>query len=234
MITTHSTNSSEPGFAIRSKGLRFRWHREQAPIQFPDISLPQGENLFLRGPSGTGKSTLLGLLSGLSPLQDGELSLLGQDVRSMRRSGRDRLRADRIGVIFQQLNLVPYLNTLNNTLLPCTLSKLRHQQAKPTPTEEAQELLNALAIPRSHWHSPISSLSIGQQQRVAAARALIGAPALILADEPTSALDATNRDRFIDLLLDQARQRRTSVLLVSHDESLATHFDHHLSLGDPA
>lgn len=219
-----------PGFAIHSQNLGFSWPGTENPIRFPDIRLVQGETLFLRGPSGSGKSTLLSLLSGLSPMQTGALTLLGEDTRPMGRRQLDRLRADHLGIIFQQLNLVPYLHTLNNVLLPCSLSPQRRQRSQPSPSLEARTLLSALAIPEALWHQPITNLSLGQQQRVAAARALMGQPALILADEPTSALDAANRDRFIELLLSQARQRQTSVLLVSHDEALAPHFDHQLSL----
>lgn len=228
--TFHGIHRPESGYAIISRNLGFRWPAQASALTFPDIRLPQGESLFLRGPSGSGKSTLLSLLSGLSSLQAGELHILGQAASILSRRQRDRLRADHMGVIFQQLNLVPYLNTLQNTLLPCTLSKTRRNQAHPSPADEARELLTALAIPESHWQLPITRLSLGQQQRVAAARALMGNPALILADEPTSALDATNRDRFVDLLLTQARKRQASVLLVSHDEALAPCFDHELSL----
>jgi putative ABC transport system ATP-binding protein len=135
-----------------------------------------------------------------------------------------------MGVIFQQFNLVPYLSALANALLPCRLSNLRHSRAIPSATEAAQHLLTQLAIPQSHWHQGVTRLSIGQQQRVAAARALIGAPEIILADEPTSALDTDNRDRFLELLLTLAERSNSSVVFVSHDQSLAGHFHHHLAL----
>ena len=133
-------------------------------------------------------------------------------------------------MIFQQFNLVPYLSALANALLPCRLSNLRHSRAIPSATEAAQHLLTQLAIPQSHWHQGVTRLSIGQQQRVAAARALIGAPEIILADEPTSALDTDNRDRFLELLLTLAERSNSSVVFVSHDQSLAGHFHHHLAL----
>jgi putative ABC transport system ATP-binding protein len=160
----------------------------------------------------------------------GSLQLLNQELTTMKASARDRMRADHMGVIFQQFNLVPYLSALANALLPCRLSILRHSRAIPSATEAAQHLLTQLAIPQSHWHQGVTRLSIGQQQRVAAARALIGAPEIILADEPTSALDTDNRDRFLELLLKLAERSNSSVVFVSHDQSLAGHFHHRLAL----
>ena len=231
-MTDFQTPTTPSPPALRSQGLSFRWAAGQQQLQFPDIELQQGSHLFLRGPSGSGKSTLLSLICGLAAVQQGELELLGHDVRQLSRGRLDRLRADRLGVIFQQFNLVPYLNTLANVLLPCRLSAQRRGRTQPTPGDEARGLLEALAIPDSHWTRPVTELSVGQQQRVAAARALIGAPSLILADEPTSALDHDNRDRFLDVLLRLASRSATSVLFVSHDETLARHFHQQLSLGD--
>ncbi|MDX1756849.1 MAG: ATP-binding cassette domain-containing protein [Marinobacter sp.] len=224
--------TQQPPPALQCRDLAFRWDAQGPAIRYPDIELPQGEHLFLRGASGSGKSTLLSLICGLSAVQQGQLTLLGQDARQLSRGRFDRLRADRLGVIFQQFNLVPYLSPLANTLLPCRLSARRRQRTAPSAQAEAEALLAALAIPTRHWHRPVTELSVGQQQRVAAARALIGSPALILADEPTSALDRENRDRFIQLLLTQANSRQTSVLLVSHDDTLARNFATQLTLGD--
>lgn len=213
------------------KNLRFSWQAGHATLSFPDISLERGEHLFLHGPSGSGKSTLLSLLAGMLRPTDGSVRILGTDIHRLGAGARDQFRADHMGVIFQQFNLVPYLTTLGNVTLPCGLSALRSQRSEPTVTEEAESLLTALSIPRDHWQRKVTRLSIGQQQRIAAARALIGAPGLILADEPTSALDADNRDRFLDLLLNLAQQHNTSVLFVSHDQSLAHHFGNRLELG---
>jgi putative ABC transport system ATP-binding protein len=149
----------------------------------------------------------------------------------MSAGARDRFRADHLGVIFQQFNLVPYLSAQANVVLPCRLSKLRRARTGQHPDDTATRLLQQLGITGEHWHRGVTELSIGQQQRVAAARALIGAPEIILADEPTSALDADNRDNFLDLLLNLARERQTSVVFVSHDRSLAGHFHHQLALG---
>ncbi|WP_189576217.1 ATP-binding cassette domain-containing protein [Marinobacter zhanjiangensis] len=214
---------------IKTENLRWQWPDQSTTLAFPDIRLPSGDHLFIRGPSGSGKSTLLSLLSGLNRPLEGGLEVHGQDLARLSGGDRDRLRADRTGVIFQQFNLVPYLNALDNVTLPCRLSAIRHRKAGQ-PQQTARTLLQALDLPADCLTRKPSTLSIGQQQRVAAARALIGAPPLILADEPTSALDTDNRDRFVRLLLDQAAANGSSVVFVSHDPALAEHFTQHLEL----
>lgn len=216
--------------ALEVTELTFRWDSQQPALSFPDLYLPRGEHLFLHGPSGTGKSTFLSLLAGMLSPATGTIRLLGTNIHQLGAGKRDRFRADHIGVIFQQFNLVPYLTAEANVTLPCRLSALRKQAADDAPTMAAQRLLTALAIPESHWQRKVTQLSIGQQQRIAAARALIGAPEIILADEPTSALDSDNRDRFINLLLTMAEERNTSVLFASHDRSLAQYFHHQIGL----
>lgn len=224
--------ASHPPLIVATSGLRWQWRGQHLSLNFPDINLTQGDHLFLRGASGSGKSTLLGLLSGLLKPQAGELQVHGQDLARLGGGRRDRLRADCTGVIFQQFNLVPYLSTIANITLPCRLSSVRRQAAGADPEKTAEALLSALDLPSEAWHRPVTELSTGQQQRVAAARALMGAPPLILADEPTSALDTVNRDRFIDLLLGQADACGSSVIFVSHDPGLAGHFSQQLTLED--
>lgn len=218
------------GNTLEISDLSFRWDRHHKPLGYPDIILPAGEHLFLQGPSGSGKSTLMSLIGGLIVPATGSVRVLETELPALTGGQRDRYRADHMGVIFQQFNLVPYLNPLDNVLLPCRLSPRRRSRALPTPAAEAGFLLDALGIPEDHWRRPITHLSVGQQQRVAAARALTGTPELILADEPTSALDAANRDRFIELLLQLAAQQQSSVVFVSHDQSLAARFDHQIAL----
>lgn len=229
---TDSSNNSSPSTetSIEVSGLGFSWDPVQEPLSFPDITLKRGDHLFLHGPSGSGKSTLLSLLAGMLRPASGHVKVLGTDIHRLSAGKRDQFRADHMGVIFQQFNLVPYLTTRANVTLPCGLSEPRKQRTEPTVTDEAERLLAALSIPEDHWQRKVTRLSIGQQQRIAAARALIGAPGLILADEPTSALDADNRDRFLELLLHLAHRHNTSVLFVSHDQSLARHFGNHLEL----
>lgn len=236
MDTSTQTRDSDTGSpaerpALLTLGLRYRWPGQTTELSFPDLTLNRGEHLFVRGPSGTGKSTFLSLLAGMMLPSAGTLQVMGEAPDKKRAGARDRFRADHLGVIFQQFNLVPYLSALANVTLPCRLSALRRARADRQPDTAASELLKELGIPESHWHHGVTELSIGQQQRVAAARALIGAPEIILADEPTSALDTDNRDRFLDLLLTLARERQCSVVFVSHDRSLASHFHHQLALG---
>jgi len=226
----HKESSITPRRALRISELTFRWDRTQPGIRYPDVTLNSGEHLFLRGPSGSGKSTLLSLLGGLIVPDSGRLELLGTDLADLTSGQRDRFRADHMGVIFQQFNLVPYLSTLDNVTLPCRLSPTRRARALSSPEAEAKSLLTALGIPQNHWYRRVTTLSVGQQQRVAAARALTGAPELVLADEPTSALDSDNRDRFIELLLGLAAEKHASVVFVSHDKSLAQRFNHQLAL----
>lgn len=216
--------------AVETANLTFRWDSRQPTLAFPDLKLPLGQHLFLRGASGSGKSTLLSLLSGMLSPESGSVKVLNKHLEQLNASQRDRFRADHVGVIFQQFNLVPYLTAEANVTLTCRLSAQRRDSTDPEPSQEARRLLTALAVPQECWRRKVTQLSIGQQQRIAAARALIGGPSLILADEPTSALDSDNRDRFLDLLLTLAEERNTSVVFVSHDRALAQHFDHHAEL----
>ena len=216
--------------------LQFAWPGQPVLLDIPAFSLEAGERLFLKGPSGSGKTTLLGLLGGVHQPQQGAISLLGQSLRQLSSLRRDRFRADHTGYLFQQFNLLPYLSVLDNVTLPCRFSALRRERAlrqQPTLDTAAEHLLRELGLSDATLHQrSAGALSIGQQQRVAAARALIGSPELVIADEPTSALDADSRDAFLKLLFDECEQMGSSLLFVSHDTSLATRFDRALSLAE--
>jgi len=171
---------------------------------------------------------LLGLIGGVVRPRSGEIFVSGENIASASPAQKDRIRADNMGIIFQQFNLLPYLSVLGNITLPCRFSPLRRaksREAFASPQDEARQLISALGLPADIVDAPLGELSVGQQQRVAVARALIGGPSLIIADEPTSALDTENRDRFIELLNEQRRAFNTSLLFVSHDRALAKHFD---------
>lgn len=212
--------------------IRFRWPEQDTDtLNIPAFSLAKGEKVFLKGPSGSGKSTLLSVMAGIHKPQQGSIHLLDQPFSDLSSSNKDRQRADHIGYIFQQFNLLPYLSVLDNVLLPCHFSA-RRRQATKHPAQEARRLLQALQLPAECLSRPVTQLSIGQQQRVAAARALIGRPALLIADEPTSALDHDNRNHFLRLLMAECRQANTSLLFVSHDPTLTTDFDRVLDLTD--
>jgi putative ABC transport system ATP-binding protein len=203
-------------------------------VAIDDLVLGAGGTLFIGGPSGSGKSTLLGLLSGVIKASEGECCVSGVDFSRASPTLRDRIRADSLGVIFQQFNLLPYLSVAENVQLSLSFSALRRQQSRAIYGSEAQQaehLLNALGLPRSLWRQPAHQLSVGQQQRVAVCRALMGAPRLIIADEPTSALDEDNRCAFLELLLQTRQEQGAALVMVSHDLRMATAFEQTLVLG---
>ncbi len=214
--------------------IRFAWPGDDAPVlQIDALALPRPSQLFIYGPSGCGKSTLLSLLTGMQRPQSGQIRFMGHPLHRMNAAQRDQLRADHIGYVFQQFNLLPYLSVLENIGLVCRFSALRRQKAiarSGSVEQEARRLLGQLKFPPRRLHQPVMNLSIGQQQRVGVARALIGSPELIIADEPTSALDQDNRDRFVELMLAEVAHSDSSVLMVSHDRQLASHFASSLAL----
>lgn len=219
--------------AIRIEHLIFAWPGQTTPcLDLPSLAIAAGERVFMHGPSGSGKSTLLNVIAGVTTPQAGDLALLGTAMGQLSRRARDRFRADHIGFVFQQFNLLPWLSALDNVLLACAFSPRRRQRCADGPPAAATQLLRQLDLDPALWQSPAHRLSVGQQQRVAAARALIGRPELIIADEPTSALDADRQQRFIDLLLAESAAAGAALLFVSHDQRLAAHFDRSVALGE--
>ncbi len=215
--------------ALQLSQLSHAWSNSPPLFEIAQLALLQGENLFIQGPSGCGKSTLLGMLAGVIPVSHGELEVLGQNMVKLSSVARDRLRGEHMGVIFQQFNLLPYLDVQANVLLPTRLFPSRAKAAAQDwgdAQTQALHLIQTLGLPQSVWHQPVHQLSVGQQQRVAAVRALMGSPRLVIADEPTSALDDANQLEFLDLLLGTARRQAASVVMVSHNAHLAQRFDH--------
>jgi len=222
-----------PAAIIELHDLSFAWPKQAPLLEISDFRLEPQQSVFLKGPSGCGKTTLLGLLGGVQLPQSGTIRLLGQDLSQLSASARDRFRVDNSGFIFQQFNLLPFLSVLDNVLLPCQFSKQRKQHASQrhgSIQAAAQALLTQLGLPAKLHQQLAGELSIGQQQRVAAARALIGQPKLVIADEPTSALDADSRESFLQLLFNECRAAGASLLFVSHDQSLAKLFDRSIDL----
>lgn len=214
---------------VELQQLVFNW-KNTGPdtLDIPQLMINQNERVFIEGPSGCGKSTLLSLLGGVTLPQSGHIKILGQDIQNLSGGKRDQFRADHIGFIFQMFNMLPYLSMVDNVILPCHFSKRRHQKAikKRTLENEARRLLDHLGLyDKKLLSKPITELSMGQQQRVAAARALIGHPELIIADEPTSSLDVDNRKAFLDLLFQQCDEENSTLVFVSHDASLEQRFD---------
>jgi putative ABC transport system ATP-binding protein len=215
---------------LKVEGLRFRWPKARTDcLDIERFELQRGETTFLRGPSGCGKSTFLSLVAGVLSSDQGSVELLGHDWTRFSSTRRDRLRADHVGYIFQQFNLLPYLSMLDNVLLACRFSARRLERAGDA-VKSAQLLLSKVGLGPTDWYRKASELSVGQQQRVAAARALIGQPDLVIADEPTSALDEALRESFMDLLLDACGQAGSALLFVSHDDRLAPRFQRQLDL----
>jgi len=218
---------------INLTNLSFAWN-EDVILDISSLAINQGEHLFIEGPSGSGKSTLLSLLAGVLTPQEGDICILDQPLHLLTASQKDTFRADHIGFIFQQFNLLPYLNVLDNITLPCSFSPNRKNKAlqnSPSLQAEAIRLLNALGLTDPELlERSVNELSVGQQQRVAAARALLGSPEILIADEPTSALDSDSRAAFIELLFNECEKAGITLVFVSHDTSLKSHFKQSINL----
>lgn len=221
---------AEPAVALTD--VTFAWPgRGGFSLACPSFTVDQGESVLLLGASGSGKSTFLSLVCGIVAADKGNVVVDGTDLGALRSGARDRFRAERIGVIFQQFNLLPYARVEDNILLPLRFAPERRARAGDA-RDEAARLCAALGLPGDVLATQAGRLSVGQQQRVAVARALIGAPPLIVADEPTSALDAGTQDSFLSLLFGQADKLGSSLLMVSHDERLGGRFDRVIRLED--
>ena len=219
------------------KNVCFSWKNSgRELLNLPELLVEQHDHVFLQGPSGSGKSTLLALVGGILVSESGTLKVLGTEIKSLSSSARDSFRVDHIGFIFQLFNLLPYLSIEENVMLPLCFSKLRAKRAGRTKIDqvnEAHRLLKALALGEQLAEkSPVTELSVGQQQRVAAARALIGNPELIIADEPTSALDADLRHSFLELLFGECKKAGSTLLFVSHDSTLSDLFSRKISMDE--
>jgi len=219
------------------KNVCFSWKNSGRELfNLPELLVKQHDHVFLQGPSGSGKSTLLALVGGILVSESGTLKVLGTEIKSLSSSARDSFRVDHIGFIFQLFNLLPYLSIEENVMLPLCFSKLRAKRAGRTKIDqvnEAHRLLKALELGEQLAEkSPVTELSVGQQQRVAAARALIGNPELIIADEPTSALDADLRHSFLELLFGECKKAGSTLLFVSHDSTLSELFNRKISMDE--
>ena len=222
---------------IRMSDVCFRWRRaDPLVLEIAGLEVAAGERAFIKGPSGSGKTTLLNLLGGVAVPEAGRILVMDTDISALPGARRDAFRADHIGFIFQMFNLLPYLSLIDNVLLPCRFSPTRRQRALARATSleaEARRILGHMELDTDALASrPVSRLSMGQQQRVAAARALIGAPELVIADEPTSALDADIRRSFLDLLFREVAEAGAALLFVSHDASLEGAFDRTIALAE--
>jgi putative ABC transport system ATP-binding protein len=218
--------------------VRYSWPGSSPfTISIAEFALARDEKLLLLGPSGSGKSTFLSLLAGIAAPDSGRVEVLGTNMARLSGAARDRFRVEHFGIIFQMFNLLPYASLIDNVLLSLRFSRTRRDRALAEgPLEDvAVRLLEALGLDKTVIATVrAASLSVGQQQRVAAARALIGAPQIIVADEPTSALDRNVEGAFLQLLFAQSTTAGASVIMVSHDEGLAPYFDRVVRLDDIA
>lgn len=217
------------GDALLLEDVEFSYPGSTAPtIVIPAFQLKSGESLFLHGPSGSGKSTLLEIIGGIHLPQKGRVVFAGQDLVTLSGPERDRLRADHMGFIFQSFNLLPFLTARQNIQLGLHFSRRKQQNSAHGELEEIAARLGLTKI----LDQTAGTLSVGQSQRVAAARAVLGKPELLIADEPTSSLDADHRERFMEVLFELAASAGQTLLFVSHDRSLAKRFTREISLLD--
>lgn len=219
---------------VKVSNLTFGWPRStQDTLRIDDLVIGPGRRVFLHGPSGCGKSTLLSAIAGVVSVPTGTVFVMENDIGRLHGGARDRFRVDHIGLIFQVFNLVPWLSALDNVLLPCGFSARRRARSGQDPESTARRLMRELGLADPALaEAPAATLSVGQQQRVAAARALIGTPDLVLADEPTSALDAEAKNSFVELLTRECAEAGAALLFVSHDRSLEGLFDTALDFRD--
>ena len=198
---------------LQTDGLRYRYPGAQVELAFPDLSLDRGSELLLLGASGTGKTTLLHLIAGMRTPSNGTVTLAGAPFSSLGTADRDRSRGRNMGIVFQTAHFVRSLTVSENLALARTLAGLEPDAAR------IESLLTGLGL--SHkLNARVDALSVGEQQRVSIARAVVHGPGIILADEPTSALDDTNTDAVLDLLRQQASDTGAALLIVTHDQRL--------------
>ncbi len=219
---------------LQINGAAFDWGGRSAfGLTVSDFALSKGESVLLLGASGSGKSTLLSMACGTVLPRKGSVFVAGNDLTKLSSGARDKLRAEQIGVIFQQFNLLPFGSVTDNILLPLSFAPERRKRTGDARAE-ALRLCQALGLPETILTAAANALSVGQQQRVALARAMIGQPPLIIADEPTSALDEGSQNAFMDLLFAQTKANETTLLMVSHDPRLADRFDRVIQISDIA
>ncbi len=186
-------------------------------LDIPRFSLDAGEQMVLLGPSGCGKTTFLHVIAGISTADQGDIVLAGITLARLSEAGRDRVRADKLGYVFQTFNLLPAFTALENVLLAMTFCRKRRDVPR------AVHLLERVGLAHRAHHKP-AAMSVGEQQRVAVARALANRPCLLLADEPTANVDPTNQQRIIDLIRETCREETIALLMVTHATEVAAQF----------
>ena len=187
-------------------------------LDIPEFTLGEGEQMALIGPSGSGKTTLLHVIAGITQADSGVVRVAGVDLMELSEQGRDRLRASRIGYVFQTFNLLAGFTAMENVLLGMTFG-----QGRPNPAR-AKDLLGRVGLSHRLTHRP-GALSVGEQQRVAIARALANRPRLLLADEPTANVDPANQDAMVELIQSTATEEGIAVMMVTHSMDVSAKFE---------
>ncbi len=217
---------------VKIESLRFQWSKNNNfKIFVPKLEVGRGKKVLFLGESGSGKTTLLSLICGFLEPLSGSISINDKIISDLTSTNKDEYRSDNIGIIFQQFNLLPYANVIDNIILPLYFSKQRSKKVE-NKINAAMNLCDQLRLPESILNQKASNLSVGQQQRVAVARALIGSPSIIVADEPTSSLDTEAQELFLDLMFDQISKNSSTLLMVSHDKSLTNYFDQVIDINE--
>ncbi len=187
-------------------------------LDIPHFAVNAGEQVVIRGRSGCGKTTLLHAIAGLTPIDSGTITVRGIEVTRLAESGRDRFRARNIGYVFQTFNLLPAFTAVENVMLGMTFT------GREKNRNRAVDLLTRVGLDRRLHHKP-AALSVGEQQRVAVARALVNEPALLLADEPTANIDPAHQQQVVDLLREVCESEKVAMLLVTHSPEVSEQFD---------
>lgn len=217
---------------VKIESLRFQWSKNSNfKIFVPKLEVGRGKKVLFLGESGSGKTTLLSLICGFLEPISGSILINDKIISDLTSTNKDAYRSDNIGIIFQQFNLLPYANVIDNIILPLYFSKQRSKKVE-NKINAAMNLCDQLRLPESILNQKASNLSVGQQQRVAVARALIGSPSIIVADEPTSSLDTEAQELFLDLMFDQISKNSSTLLMVSHDKSLTNYFDQVIDINE--
>ena len=227
MATSDTDLNSDKMNAVKLSSVVFSYPGSSTRFNCRNWQLERGGKVFLHGPSGSGKSTFLNLLCGIALPHAGEVSINGTAMERLSQAQRDRFRAQHLGIVFQQFNLIPYLSVLQNLQLANYFAG-----AKKVNAETISPMLDELNLPATILNQAVANLSVGQRQRVAIMRAFVNSPGLLLVDEPTSSLDAAARDGFMDMLLALCECNQSSLIFVSHDQALRRHFQQHLAISD--
>jgi ABC-type lipoprotein export system ATPase subunit len=207
---------------IEVKDLDFRYGEGEFRMRVPHLAVERGSAVAIIGPSGTGKTTLLNLLSGVLVPAEGRIETNGVEVNNLSDGARRSFRIENIGMVFQEFELLSYLNVLDNILLPYRINPALRLDA--AVGEKAADLAESVGIGDKLRRHP-DKLSQGERQRVAVCRALLTDPSIILADEPTGNLDPSNKDRVLDILFDYAKEKNATMVTVTHDHDLLGRFD---------